>query len=149
MAGELSEMRVRLAERYVALLRGTDPNPGSVSYARWRALVALGDAGVPALGRELGRAETPIRRWAAIVLQRIDSSAARVALGGAIADDDDQVRLHAALALARLDDARALPALLEAAQRGPPWMRFDALLALGALRDLGSLPVLAQALRDR
>jgi HEAT repeat protein len=146
MAREQSEMRRRLAERYVSLLRGT--HPGGASYARWRALVDLGDAAVPSLENELRTAEAPIRRWAAVVLARIDSSVARVALGGAVDDDDDQVRLCGAIALARLGDPRALPSLLEAAQRGLPWMRFDALLALGTLGDLRGLPVLAAALRD-
>lgn len=146
MSEEQSEMRGRLAERYVALLRGTAV--GSASYARWRALVELGDPAVPALHRELRAAQASMRRWAAIVLQRIDSIAARRALGGALDDDDDEVRFRAAVALARLGDARALPSLLESAQRGLPWVRFEALLALGALRDPVSIPVLAQALRD-
>src|SRR5215831_6599430 len=147
MAGERSEVRGRLAERYVALLRSGGPR--SFSHARWGALVDLGDAAVPALGQELATSETPVRRWSAALLERIDTAAARAALGRAIGDDDAEVRLRAAVALARLGDARALPSLLESAQRGLPWMRFEALLALGALRDPGGLPVLAQALRDR
>src|SRR5690242_3062923 len=116
MAGEQRDRRRRLAERYVALLRGT--HPAGPSWARWRSLVELADAAVPALERELRSAEAPVRRWAATVLARIDSTAARLALGEARDDDDDQVRLAAALALARLVDARALPTLLEVAQRG-------------------------------
>jgi HEAT repeat protein len=149
MAGERSERRRLLAERYVALLRGIHPG-APATHARWRALIELGDAAIPPLEHELRTSEAPFRRWAAAVLACIDSQATRVALGGAIDDDDDQVRLHAAIALARLGDARALPSLDVAAEQGLPWMRWDAIVALGALRDPRSLPVLARAqvLRD-